>query len=129
MFHMEHCAFAAFLSTGTDFTNCGRPCEKHKVALRDRVGMLHPLKADVGCRNTLFNAVPQTGASFYEQLQEAGLRHYRVELLEETRAEAEHTLGLYKELLSGKNQGDRLWRELRAQSQLGVTRGTLAELV
>ncbi len=125
MFHMEHCAFAAFLSTGTDFTNCGRPCEKHKVALRDRVGMLHPLKADVGCRNTLFNAVPQTGASFYEQLQEAGLRRYRVELLEETRAEAEHTLGLYLELLGGKNQGDRLWRELRAQSQLGVTRGTL----
>ncbi|MDB6074685.1 MAG: collagenase-like protease [Verrucomicrobiaceae bacterium] len=129
MFHMEHCAFAAFLSDGTDFTNCGRPCEKHKVALRDRVGMEHPLKADVGCRNTLFNAVPQTGASFYEPLVEAGLRHFRVELLEESGAEAEHTLGLYLELLAGKNPGERLWRELRAQSQLGVTRGTLAELV
>ncbi len=129
MFHMEHCAFAAFLSNGTDFTNCGRPCEKHRVALRDRVGMLHPLKADVGCRNTLFNAVPQTGAGFFEALQQAGLRHYRVELLEETREEAAHTLGLYLELLQGRNQGERLWRELRAQSQLGVTRGTLAELV
>ena len=127
MFHMEHCAFAAFLSSGTDFTNCGRPCEKHRVALRDRVGMEHPLKADVGCRNTLFNAVPQTGASFYEPLIEAGLRHFRVELLEESREAAEHTLGLYLELLAGKNPGDRLWRELRAQSQLGVTRGTLAE--
>jgi putative protease len=28
MFHMEHCAFAAFLSEGTDFTNCGRPCDR-----------------------------------------------------------------------------------------------------
>ncbi|MDB6139840.1 MAG: peptidase [Verrucomicrobiaceae bacterium] len=129
MFHMEHCAFAAFMSKGTDFTNCGRPCEKHKVALRDRVGMEHPLKADVGCRNTLFNAVPQTGAGFYEPLLEAGLRHFRVELLEESREEAQHTLGLYLELLAGKNPGERLWRELRAQSQLGVTRGTLAELV
>ena len=128
MFHMEHCAFAAFLSEGTDFTNCGRPCEKHKVALRDRVGMEHPLKADVGCRNTLFNAVPQTGASFYEPLLEAGLRHFRVELLEESQEEATHTLGLYLELLAGKNPGDRLWRELRAQTQLGVTRGTLTEL-
>ncbi|MBL9132461.1 MAG: U32 family peptidase, partial [Verrucomicrobiaceae bacterium] len=46
MFHMEHCAFAAFLSEGTDFTNCGRPCDRHRVHLRDRVGMAHPLKAD-----------------------------------------------------------------------------------
>jgi putative protease len=62
MFHMEHCVFAAFMSKGSTFLDCGRPCEKHRVRLRDRVGMEHPLRADVGCRNTLFNAVPQTGA-------------------------------------------------------------------
>jgi putative protease len=28
--------------------------------------MNHPLKADVGCRNTLFNAVAQTGAQFFD---------------------------------------------------------------
>jgi putative protease len=71
MFHMEHCVFAAFLSEGTDFTNCGRPCDRHRVHLRDRVGMEHPLKADVGCRNTLFNAVAQTGAQFFTELREA----------------------------------------------------------
>ena len=27
MFHMEHCVFCAFLSKGTDYTNCGRPCD------------------------------------------------------------------------------------------------------
>src|SRR5262249_49291247 len=31
MFHMEHCVFCAFLSAGTDFRNCGRPCDKHDV--------------------------------------------------------------------------------------------------
>ncbi len=56
MFHMEHCVFCAVLSPGTNKTNCGRPCDIHEVKLRDRVGMEHPLKADVGCRNTLFNA-------------------------------------------------------------------------
>ena len=127
MFHMEHCAFAAFLSKGTDFTNCGRPCEKHRVHLRDRVGMMHPLKADVGCRNTLFNASAQTGASFYPQLVESGLRRFRVELLEENRDETAHTLRQYQQLLAGKNDGQALWRELRAQSQLGVTKGTLGE--
>lgn len=128
MFHMEHCAFAAFLSTGTDFTNCGRPCEKHRVHLRDRVGMEHPLKADVGCRNTLFNAVPQTGAQFFAGLMAAGLRHYRVELLEQSREESLRILRTYQSLLAGGRGGEDIWRELKAQSQLGVTRGTMAEM-
>lgn len=129
MFHMEHCAFAAFLSTGTDFTNCGRPCEKHKVKLRDRVGMEHPLKADVGCRNTLFNAVPQTGAQYFNGLRQAGLRHFRVELLEQSREETTRIIQIYQNLLAAKRGGEDIWRDLKAQSQLGVTRGTMAEPV
>jgi putative protease len=129
MFHMEHCAFAAFLSTGTDFTNCGRPCEKHKVTLRDRVGMEHPLKADVGCRNTLFNAVPQTGAQYFAGLMQAGLRQYRVELLEQNREEAARVIRTYQDLLIGQRGGEDIWRDLKAQSQLGVTRGTMADMI
>ena len=45
-----------------------RPCDHHDVKLRDRVGVEHPLKADVGCRNTLFNAVPQTAAEYLPRL-------------------------------------------------------------
>jgi putative protease len=125
MFHMEHCAFAAFLSEGKDFTSCGRPCEKHRVHLRDRVGMEHPLKADVGCRNTLFNALPQSGAGFFDALNDVGLRHYRVELLEHTVAEAEKVLRVYQELLGGFRTGESVWRELKVLSQLGVIRGTM----
>ncbi len=127
MFHMEHCAFAAFLSKGSSFLDCGRPCEKHRVHLRDRVGMEHPLRADVGCRNTLFNAVAQTGARFFDVLMNAGLRRYRIELLEESAAETGKVIRAYQQLLRGEQQGEELWRSLRAQSQLGVTRGTLAE--
>jgi len=127
MFHMEHCVFAAFLSKGSSFLDCGRPCEKHRVHLRDRVGMEHPLRADVGCRNTLFNAVPQTGARFFSQLADTGLRHFRVELLEEDAAETRRVLTAYQALLRGSRDGETLWRDLQAQSQLGVTRGTLAE--
>ncbi|MFN0080336.1 MAG: DUF3656 domain-containing protein [Prosthecobacter sp.] len=128
MFHMEHCVFAAFMSNGTDFTNCGRPCDRHRVHLRDRVGMNHPLKADVGCRNTLFNAVAQTGAQFFAELREHGLSCFRVELLEEDADEAMIVLRTYQELLAGQRDGDEIWRDLKAQSQLGVTRGTLQEL-
>ncbi len=125
MFHMEHCVFAAFMSKGTSFLDCGRPCETHRVHLRDRVGMEHPLRADVGCRNTLFNAVPQTGAGFFDQLADAGLRDFRIELLEENQPEAERVIRAYQALLSGEVNREESWRELRAQSQLGVTRGTL----
>jgi putative protease len=124
MFHMEHCVFAAFLSEGTDHTNCGRPCDVHRVHLRDRVGMEHPLRADVGCRNTLFHAVPQSGAGFFREFLSAGLRHFRVELLEETADEARRVIGAYQSLLSGTMDGTALWRNLKAKSQIGVTRGT-----
>ncbi len=125
MFHMEHCVFAAFLSKGTTFLDCGRPCDSHRVHLRDRVGTEHPLRADVGCRNTLFNAVAQSGARFFGALQGAGVAHYRVELLEETAAESLQAIRAYQGLLAGAQGGEELWRTLKAQSQLGVTRGTL----
>ena len=125
MFHMEHCVFAAFMSKGTSFLDCGRPCDRHRVHLRDRVGVEHPLRADVGCRNTLFNAVAQTGAGYFEALSAAGLRAFRVELLEENPAGTRLVVGAYQALLAGERSGEGLWRELRAKSQLGVTRGTL----
>ncbi|MDZ4741878.1 MAG: U32 family peptidase [Verrucomicrobiota bacterium] len=126
MFHMEHCAFAAFMSTGTDYTNCGRPCEKHQVQLKDRVGQLHPLKADAGCRNTLFNAVAQTGAEYYAEFLRTGIRRYRIEFVNETPEETEKTIRNYQMLLAQEINGSELWRNLRLINQLGVTRGTLA---
>jgi len=127
MFHMEHCVFAAFLSEGKDHTDCGRPCDRHRVHLRDRVGMQHPLRADVGCRNTLFNAVAQTGAAYYQKLRAAGLKNYRIELLEESAEETKTILTAYSELIKGRTEGPELWRRLRAKAQLGVTTGTLAQ--
>jgi putative protease len=124
MFHMEHCVFAAFMSAGKSFLDCGRPCEKHRVHLRDRVGIEHPLRADVGCRNTLYNAVAQTGAQFFAELMAAGLRSYRVELLEEDATESRRVITAYQALLARAESGADLWHHLRAQSQLGVTRGT-----
>jgi putative protease len=127
MFHMEHCVFCTFLSEGTDYKNCGRPCETHVVHLRDRVGQLHRLSADVGCRNTLFNGRAQTGARFLPALLGSGLRHFRVELLAESRAEAAHTLSLYQDLLNGQCSPTALQQELEVVEKLGVTEGTLRE--
>ena len=124
MFHMEHCVFCAFMSDGTDYTNCGRPCEQHEVKLRDRTGKQHVLKADAGCRNTVFNATAQTGAEYVSQLQDLGIHHFRVEFVDESPQQVIQILHHYRQLLQGELSGAQLWRELKVQNQLGVTRGT-----
>jgi U32 family peptidase len=125
MFHMEHCVFCAFLSEGTDYRNCGRPCDKHEVGLRDRIGMEHPLKADAGCRNTVFNARAQTGAEYVSRLMALGARRFRIEFVNETPAEVNRTIARYRRLLRGEITGRQLWRELKLVNQLGVTRGQM----
>ena len=125
MFHMEHCVFCAFLTTGTDYTNCGRPCDRHSVQLRDRVGMEHPLKADAGCRNTVFNARAQTGAEHAARFLELGARFFRIEFVNESASDVVKTIQKYQALLRGELDGGRLWRDLKLQNQLGVTRGTM----
>ncbi|HBE17560.1 MAG TPA: peptidase U32, partial [Cyanobacteria bacterium UBA11149] len=125
MFHLEHCVFCAFLSQGTDYTNCGRPCEKYEVKLQDRVGTQHILQADAGCRNTLFNGTPQTGAEYIKRLIEVGVNYFRIEFLNETGEEVTEIIHSYQELLAGEITGSQLWQKLKLQNQLGVTRGAL----
>ena len=125
MFHMEHCVFCTFMSEGTSVKNCGKPCEKHEVHLRDRVGQLHVLKADVGCRNTLFNGRAQTGAGSVDEFLTRGLGRLRIELLEEGVKRTERLVGLYQRFLEGGVTAQDLVRQLGALERLGVTKGTL----
>jgi putative protease len=125
MFHMEHCVFAAFLSAGKDHRDCGRPCDLHRVGLRDRVGAEFPVLPDTGCRNTVFNGVPQSAAEYVGRMRAAGVRWFRVDLLRESPAEVGPLLARYARVVAGRDDGRETWRQLRAVNQLGVTRGTL----
>jgi putative protease len=125
MFHMEHCIFSHVLSNGKDFHDCGRPCDRHRVELRDHVGEAHPLAADVGCRNTLFNAHAQSAAPYVPRLRERGVSRFRVELLRETADEVQALLATYARVLAGIDSGPRMWHELKVLNQVGITRGTL----
>lgn len=127
MFHMEHCVFCSVLSPGTNKTNCGRPCDVHQVELRDRINMEHPLTADVGCRNTLYNAVPQSSAEIVTALRREGVLDFRIELLRESETETSKTIRLYADLLAGRVSGGEVWKRLQATNRVGVTRGTLEE--
>jgi U32 family peptidase len=126
LFHMEHCVFCTFMSKGTNYKDCGRPCEKHVVHLRDRVGQLHRLQADVGCRNTLFNGRAQTGANHFPVLRQRGLTRFRIELLDQDKAAAARAIRIYQDLLAGHTTSTDVLDQLPAIARLGVTEGTLA---
>lgn len=124
MFHMEHCVFCHTLSNGKDYRDCGRPCDTHRVELRAPDGQPHPLVADVGCRNTVFNASAQSALELAPQLKELGVRYFRVELLRQSAAETHALLTNYADVIAGRADGRQTVRGLRVLSQLGVTRGT-----
>ena len=113
------------LSTGTDYRDCGRPCESHQVDLRDRAIANHPLLADVGCRNTVYNGTAQSAAEYVQEMKQLGLHHFRVELLRESASETAALLSRYARVLAGLDDGRATWRQLKVLNQLGVTRGTL----
>jgi hypothetical protein len=47
----------------------------------------HPLRAETACRNTVFHAQPQSLADAVPSLVEQGVRHFRLELLDETESQ------------------------------------------
>ena len=86
---------------------------------------MHPLKADAGCRNTVYNALAQTGAEYVAKSVALGGRHFRLEFLDEPADVVTRTIAAYRGLLRGEMSGAQLWRELKLRHQLGVTRGSL----
>lgn len=125
MFHTEHCVYCTFLSEGTDFTNCGRPCEEQRVSLKDRVGFSHPVRVDEGCRNTVYNAIEQSGAEYLQHFMDLGVPSFRIEFLEESADKVEEVIRLYRQAIAGRISGTQVWKTLKATNQLGVTRGQL----
>jgi putative protease len=125
VFHTEHCVFCRFLSTGTDYTNCGHPCETHRVALRDHTGRLHPVLADVGCRNTVFGAEAQVGAKHLPVWLAAGIRHFRLEFVHEDAQAVEHIITAFQQTMAGGQSWERLEHTLTQLAPQGVTEGSL----
>jgi len=128
LFHMEHCVIAALLSEGRDHLSCGRPCEHHQLSLRDRANMDHPVEADVGCRNTVFHASPQSAAELVPALKKAGVARFRLELVRESAEETANVVRSYRDLLAGRTSGREIFRNLRASGGYGVVRGSLRVL-
>jgi putative protease len=125
VFHTEHCVFCRFLSTGTDYTNCGHPCEAHRVALQDQAGRLHPVMADMGCRNTVFGAEAQVGTKHLHLWLNAGIRHFRLEFAHESAQQVRQVVGAFQRALAGDMPIEHLDRALKRLAPQGITEGSL----
>ncbi len=125
VFHTEHCVFCRFLSTGTSYRDCGRPCEKHQVALRDSAGRPHPVMADVGCRNTVFGAEAQEASLHLAEWLAAGIRHFRLEFVHETPDQVTRIGRAFGDFFDSRSTPEELHRVLQRCAPEGVTEGSL----
>jgi len=125
VFHTEHCVFCRFLSTGTSYKDCGRPCESHTVALRDDAGRAHPVMADVGCRNTVFGAEAQQAAAHLDEWRAAGIFRFRLEFAHESAEQVERVTRAFEETLAGRTSARDLAQALQRVAPGGATEGSL----
>lgn len=124
-FHMEHCVWAACLSAGSSFRDCGKPCEKHRVELEDEFGNRHQLKPDPECRNTVYNAVAQSAARYLSKWQALGLRSIRYEALYERGRDLTDKIAGYQDLLIGKKKASQIISELQLLETYGLGEGAM----
>jgi len=125
VFHTEHCVFCRFLSTGTSFRDCGRPCELHRVALRDAGGRAHPVMADVGCRNTVFGAEAQEAGRHLEEWRAAGIHRFRLEFVHESAEQVAQVTRALEGALAGRLSARELAQQLQRAAPQGTTEGSL----
>ncbi|MFM2125258.1 MAG: hypothetical protein RL328_1709, partial [Acidobacteriota bacterium] len=125
VFHTEHCVFCRFLSKGTSFKDCGRPCEEHEVSLRDTAGRAHAVIADIGCRNTVFGAEAQEAGAHLNEWLAAGIRHFRLEFVHESAPRVAAITELFQDFLAKKCSAGELSRRLKQLAPEGTTEGSL----
>ncbi len=124
-FHMEHCVFAAFLSKGNSFKDCGKPCEKHDVYLKDMYGNQHEIKADQECRNTMFKSTSQSALTLIPDWQKRGVSSFRFEALNETEDELIPKLELYLKVINNELNNDEAFNKLGKLESYGLSTGQL----
>jgi putative protease len=125
VFHTEHCVFCRFLSEGTSYKDCGRPCEDHKIAVRDVSGRAHPVMADIGCRNTVFGAEAQEASLHMDDWRNAGIAHFRLEFVHESSSEVTRVTRAFSDYLTGHTSAGELNAVLQRTSPQGTTEGSL----
>eukprot|EP00798_Chlamydomonas_sp_ICE-L_P014799 gene14799-20854_t len=106
------CALAQNLDNGLEGTMAsnGHPCETSQIHLRDHQGKDHLVLADMGCRNTVFNAQAQSGLFFLPEFLKAGYSTFRIELVDEPAELVVPLLEGYRDTMLGNRGPGDMWK-------------------
>ena len=124
-FYMEHCLYAACLTSAERFPRCGQVCSRHHIEIIDHKGARHSLVPDAECRNTLYLQRPQSALNFVPDFIELGIRRFRLEMLDESPSEVADKTRLYTESLRGRLSLKTAARLIGAEERYGVSQGQL----
>ena len=98
LFHTEHCIFANTLGHND---GCGKAC-KSDVQLVEVKGLVHRVKRDWACRNTVYAGSVYSWAQEISEMLEAGFKDFRVSVLEEGGRVTGELINLYCEMKKGR---------------------------
>jgi U32 family peptidase len=125
MMYTEHCPAAANLSSSKTNDSCGRPCATgHRIELEDRVGARHTMLFDARCGCTIISGHVQSAIDLVPAMTAAGLRQFRVELLDEKPGDVTALLDLYGRAVVGRIDPEEAATQLAELVPAGVRRGT-----
>ena len=124
-FFMRHCVFASYLGKGERPGECGAPCRRHDVRIRDRMGETLYLGSDPFCRNTVYRERAQSSLRLLPEFLALGVRHFRAEALRETPEELRENVVLLLKALKGELAPEAALRALGAGDGAGVSEGRL----
>ena len=79
--------------------------------------------ADVGCRNTVFGAEAQVAARYMDDLQAAGVRHYRLEFVHESADDVRAVTAAFRAYFAGETDADALDTDLARAVHSGTNGG------
>lgn len=126
----EYCAPGALVGRRGPDRPCSQPCLEHGgFGLRDRLGMVFPLRLDASCRMHVGNAKELCLIEHLEALAAAGPQVFRLDCRLRDTAYAVAVTRLYREGLSALGRQDAAERlacgrkELELLSPSGVTKG------
>ncbi|HHW13387.1 MAG TPA: hypothetical protein GXX28_00440, partial [Firmicutes bacterium] len=133
----EYCAPGAILGGRAPGQACRRPCRDAEVGLRDRLGLVFPLRMDASCRMHVANPKELCLVEHLPALASAGPRVFRLDCRLREPEYAGRVAGIYREALTaiGSAAGEAapqewlakrlaaLRRELEALAPSGITKG------
>lgn len=119
----EYCAPGALLGGRTQGQACRQPCLTQEVGLRDRLGLVFPLKLDATCRMHVANPKELCLIEHLEEIASAGPQVFRLDCRLREAAYAARVTKAYREALSYPDRGPVLRQELEGLSPFGITKG------